>query len=240
MGAQQEIHEHQAQYEDQHRLVTTGQLLPGQAREFIPIACGKGFGRDFLYGLYRIAGAIPGVWCARDCDGREEVKTVDEFRAIDPFERHEFRDRRHDVIGIPHEHLVQALDIAAVSSIRLDHDPVLFTEFVEVGRIDTPIIALQGAEHGGGRNIGFLTLGYVDQDLELREIDIKKTRGILDLRSLVQSRQKSIVDLIEMCDIPAAPILYLEFEPAGIAKPFECRRGDEKDLSPLDPRRRAE
>jgi hypothetical protein len=182
LGAQQEIHEHQTQYKDQHRLVTTGQLLAGQAREFIPIACRQGLGRDLLYGLYRIAGTIPGLWRARDGDGGEEIKAVDEFRPIDPFECHEFRDRRHDVIGIPHKHLVQALDIAAISGIRLDHDPVLFTEFVEVGRIDTPIIALQGAEHRCGRNIGFLTLGHVDFDLELREIDIKKTRGILDLR----------------------------------------------------------
>ena len=116
----------------------------------------------------------------------------------------------------------------------LHHDTIELTVSVEIGSIQTAIVALQRGQDRLRRDAGLLTLGHIDVNHVLRIVRVVRSLGCLDLRTLVQLGQILLGDFEESVQTTTRTVLHDERHTAVGREAGNHRRCEGQHLSVLD------
>lgn len=132
LRAQNQIHEHQAQYEYQCGGVAAFRLRASQTGVFIAITGRQCVLRYFGNGLHRLTGRIAGSRRYADIDGCKEVEACDIGWAVDTLQGAKFRNRCHLSIARTHVDVTQLVGTETIIGACLNHNAEQFAVGVEV------------------------------------------------------------------------------------------------------------
>ena len=179
---------------------------------------------DFRNGLHGLAGGITLGRVALDLHGTRGVKARDRRRTRAVFRLQERIERHHRACLALDEDELQAVRLAAVRRICLQHDLVAAAELVEVIDLRTAIVDLHGREDIRKSDAEVLDLFAVDLVIDDWRRDGVRRAHALEFRALVRRRNDFLRDLVEFLVAVAGHILQLHRPAADRAEARQCRR----------------
>ena len=179
--------------------------------------------------LHGLAGRIAFCRVALDGHGTRCVEARDGCRAGAVFRLQERIERHHRAGRALDEDELQAVRLAAIRRIGLQHDFVAAAELVEVVDLRAAVVDLHGREHVRERNPEVLDLLAVNLVVDDRRCDGVCRAHALQLGPLVRGRDDLLRDVVELGITVAGHILELHRPAADGAEARQRRRVERED-----------
>ena len=130
-----------------------------------------------------------------------------------------------------HENEFRRIRFRAIQHVRLQHDFVSATEFVEVVDLHAAEVDLQCRKHVRDRHAQQFHLFAIDRVLVCRRVDAVSRADALQHRRLIAFRHDALGDLVELRIGVTAHVLQLHRPTADRAQARQCRRIECNDRS---------
>ena len=145
--AQDEIDQHKANGEDNHRVAARLTFLAGDAAKLVGIAFGQCRGRRFADGTDGVAGRIAVGSRTVDRNGAIEVEAVERLWPVGLGKPGKLADGSHFTVAGTHIEVVQRFRCDPCVRLRLYHDTVELGETVKIGDILPAIVTGHRGKH---------------------------------------------------------------------------------------------